>query len=463
MVLKEKKDSKERHDLSNKIEKQLQAFATGFPYLKILSAAAIGDGICKLSAVEAEQMVAQWDAYLKTDAEIVKFVPASGAASRMFKDLFAFLESDRIELKTPSEIEFIENIEKFAFYDDLNSACIRSGGKNISTLLADKKYRRIIENLLLEQGLNYGALPKGLLKFHNYADAGRTPVQEHLVEAALYATNQDKKINIHYTVSAEHRKLFAQHFEEITPYAEKLYDVAINISVSEQKSFTNTIAVDMNNNPIRKDGKFVFRPGGHGALIENLNEIDADVIFIKNIDNVVPDRLKQTTVQYKKVLAGMLVSVQKKCFDYINLLEDEYVTDEQLQEVLEFCKQTLCIHFDDNQNFGKKELQSFLLQKLNRPVRVCGMVKNEGEPGGGPYIAYNKDGTASPQILESSQIDELNPHNAALMQTATHFNPVDLVCATKNYIGEKFNLKRFVDESTGFISIKSKNGVELKA
>jgi hypothetical protein len=463
MTPQDKELLKKKHISESKISEQLQSFADGFPFLKIFSAAAIGQGISKLSPIDEEKMLHYWEVFLQTNADIVKFVPASGAASRMFKDLFSFLESERNEPQKPAEKDFFENIHKFAFYDDLDGACIQNGGKNIPTLIVEKKFKKIVENLLLEKGLNYGALPKGLLRFHTYTNIKRTPAQEHLSEGALYAANKAKKIRIHFTVSTEHRKLFEEHLERTRPRAEAIYDAAFDISFSEQKPSTDTIAVDLNNKPFREGGKLVFRPGGHGALIENLNDIKADVIFIKNIDNVVPDHLKQPTVRYKKILAGVLVNVQEQCFNYMQLLENEHIAEEKLAEIVKFCENTLCIYFGEKSNLKGNELRLFLIKKLNRPIRVCGMVKNEGEPGGGPYITFNADGTASPQILESSQIDTFNPKSVKLMQTATHFNPVDLVCATKDYTGKKFNLKKYIDKSTGFISSKSKNGKELKA
>ncbi|MDR2824607.1 MAG: DUF4301 family protein [Prevotellaceae bacterium] len=454
---------KKRNISQSQIEEQLQAFATGFPYLKLKNAASVGNGITQFFENEEFALIEKWDNFLQTDAKIVKFVPASGAASRMFKDLFDLLESEEGKPQKPLQAEFFEKIDKFAFYDELNVCCTKNAKKNISTLISAGQFKKIAENLLLASGLNYGSLPKGLLKFHIYNDLKRTPAQEHLAEGALYAANKSKNIYIHFTVSEEHKKLFNKHLNENLPYFEQIYCSKFFVSFSVQKPSTDTIAADMRNEPFREKGNLVFRPGGHGALIENLNDIDADIIFIKNIDNVVPDRFKQPTVKYKKIIAGKLVEIREKCFAYLKTLENENVSDSQIDEIQHFVEKDLYIFNPHFEQLNKSAKIKYFRTKLNRPIRVCGMVKNEGEPGGGPFVAYNQDSTASLQILESSQIDPNSEKNVAMMKNATHFNPVDLVCATKNYKGEKFNLRKFVDKNTGFISLKSKNGKELKA
>ena len=290
-----------------------------------------------------------------------------------------------------------------------------------------------------------------------------TPLEEHLVEGALYAAGKTGKVNVHFTVSTEHRELFkALVDEKVAAYAAK-YGVEYLVSFSEQKPSTDTVAADMENKPFRDNGKLLFRPGGHGALIENLNALDADVIFIKNIDNVVPDRLKDETVAYKKLIAGVLVTLQKKAFEYLELLDGGQYTHEQLEEIIKFVQNDLCCRKADIKDLEDAELVIYLRKKLNRPMRICGMVKNVGEPGGGPFLAYNPDGTVSLQVLESSQIDMNDPEKKAMFENGTHFNPVDLVCAVRDYKGNKFNLVNYVDKATGFISYKSKSGKELKA
>lgn len=382
-----------------KVNQQLESFKTGFPALDIVSAASVKNGILAPSKAEREQYIAAWQEYCKGEHKILKFVPASGAASRMFKNLFEYLDNG---IETPFIQEFLANIDKFAFGDQL-------AGKS-----GQEAVRYLLENM------NYGKLPKGLLLFHKYRDGARTPALEHLAEGALTGAT-----NIHFTVSHEHLPLFRQHIAENLKKFENKYGVKYEVSFSEQLPSTDTIAANPDGTPFRTaDGKLLFRPGGHGALIENLNQQDADIVFIKNIDNVVPDRLKKDTVAYKQILAGVLVTEQKRVFD---LLKNGNLTDEERS-------------------------------RLNSPIRVCGVVKNTGEPGGGPFLVREEDGTISKQILESSQIED-----KSLMATATHFNPVDLVCAIRDYEGKPFDLPKYVDPKTGFISQKSKDGKELLA
>ncbi len=447
------------------IAAQLACFEKGFPFLKLEAAASIGNGIVATTDSERDAYIKAWEAYKNEGGHVVtKFVPASGAASRMFKNLFEFLGADYDEPTTDFEKKFFSQIEHFAFYADLNEAYRKNAGKDIPGLLAGKDYKAVVANLLEAAGLNYGALPKGLLKFHKYEDGARTPLEEHLVEGALYAAGADGKVNVHFTVSPEHRSLFEQLVgEKAAKYAEK-YGVEYHVSFSEQKPSTDTIAADMDNRPFRDDkGHLVFRPGGHGALIENLNDLDSDIVFVKNIDNVVPDRLKADTVTYKQVLAGVLVTLQKKAFDYLRLIDSGQYTHEQIEEMIRFVQQELYCRKHDIKDLEDGDLILYLKSKLNRPIRVCGMVKNVGEPGGGPFLAYNADGTVSLQILESSQIDMKDPEKKAMFEKGTHFNPVDLVCAIRDYQGRKFDLLRYVDPATGFISYKSKNGKDLKA
>jgi hypothetical protein len=453
---------KKRGISAQQIEDQLNSFVTGFPYLEIRSAAELGKGIVKVNNEELTTLLTEWDNYLKTDVSILKFVPASGAASRMFKDLFEFLEKESNVPTNAFETKFFDEIENFAFYNDLNEVCLNNNSQTIPTLIANKNFKKIVENLLTIKGLNYGSLPKGLLKFHSYPTEKRTPTQEHLVEGALYASVSDK-VNIHFTVSKEHKSLFEKHLNETITEYENKYSVKFNVSFSEQKPSTDTIAADSNNDTFRENGELLFRPGGHGALIENLNDLNGDVIFIKNIDNVVPDNLKPSTITYKKVIAGVLVNLQKQSFSYLHELENEAISTAKLSVIAQFCESRLNNYHSDIHSLSQTEIREYLIGKLNRPIRVCGMVKNVGEPGGGPFLTVNSDGTVSPQILESLQIDMNNPADKEKMLHSTHFNPVDLVCGVKNYKGEKFDLLKHVDKKTGFISLKSKNGKELKA
>lgn len=464
MLTNEDKELLKKKGISeNQIEVQLKNLEQGFPFLKLRAAASVGNGIIAPKGEEVDKFVKAWNNYKAVGHSIVKFVPASGAASRMFKNLFEFLDADYDVPTTDFEKKFFAEIHNFAFFDALNDACFLNEEKGVDALIEEGEYKAVVANLLNEEGLNYGQLPKGLLQFHSYNDCARTPVEEHLVEAALYASSQNKAA-VHFTVSTEHRALFQELIDRVLPDASSRYNIEYNVSLSEQKPSTDTIAANMDNTPFRTDdGKLLFRPGGHGALIENLNDLQCDVVFIKNIDNVVPDRLKADTVLWKQVIAGVLVSVQKQTFDYLNLLDSGKFTHDDLEDIIRFVRHTLNADVPGLKNLNDIELHVFLKNKLNRPIRVCGVVKNVGEPGGGPFLAYNPDGSVSLQILESSQIDQNNPEYIKMFTQGTHFNPVDLVCAVRNYKGEKFNLPDYVDPATGFISYKSKGGKELKA
>ena len=445
------------------IETQLGQFKTGFPFLKLEAAAAIGRGIVAPNAKEGAKYVEAWQQYKATGKRVVKFVPASGAASRMFKDMFAFVDADYDQPTTDFEKKYFDNIRKFAFYDELDAICQKNEGKGIQELIKDGNYKAVAANMLKAEGLNYGQLPKGLLLFHNYPEGPRTPMEEHLVEGALYAATNGEA-HVHFTVSHEHMELFKQKVaQKADLYAQK-YGIHYDITFSEQKPSTDTVAANPDGTPFRNsDGSLLFRPGGHGALIENLNEIEADVIFVKNIDNVVPDRLKGDTVLWKQIIAGVLVTLQQRAFEYLRLLDTGRYTHEQIEEIIRFVQQDLCCRKSDIKELEDADLVIYLRKKLNRPMRVCGVVKNVGEPGGGPFLTYNQDGTISLQILESSQIDKSNKEYMDMFTQGTHFNPVDLVCAVKDYQGNAFDLPKYVDPSTGFISQKSKSGKELQA
>lgn len=446
-----------------KLNSQLEEFKTGFPFLKLEAAASVGKGIIAPTEADVKQYEEAWEQYKAQGHSIVKFVPASGAASRMFKDMFAFADADYDVPTTDFEKKYFDNIEKFAFYDALDDACRKNLGAGVKELIANGRYKDVARNMLNADGLNYGQLPKGMLLFHKYSEGPRTPMEEHLVEGALYAAS-DGKAAVHFTVSHDHLPMFKQRVAEKLDFYASKYGISYDITFSEQKPSTDTVAANPDNTPFRNsDGSLLFRPGGHGALIENLNEISADVIFIKNIDNVVPDRLKADTVSYKQVIAGILVTLQKKAFDYLETLEAGAYNHEKLEEIIRFVQHDLCCRKADIKELEDTDLVIYLKKKLNRPMRVCGVVKNVGEPGGGPFLTYNQDGTVSLQILESSQIDKNNAEYMEMFTKGTHFNPVDLVCAVKDYKGNAFNLPDFVDRTTGFISSKSKNGKELKA
>ncbi len=445
------------------LAEQLNRFVTGFPYLKIASSAVVGKGITVLTPEEEAKAVARWEKFLADGGTVTKFVPASGAASRMFKALFSYLEQAE---ETPAEgspvAKLIAQIDKVPFRAQLDATVQKLHGKTLDELLAANRIHDIIGAIVNADGMNYGNLPKGLLTFHKYADGVRTPLEEQLVEGAQSAS-VNGNVSLHFTVSADHRKLFEAKLAEVIPALEKKLGVKYHVSLSEQKPSTDTVAVNLDNTPFREDGKLIFRPGGHGALIRNLADIDSQVVFIKNIDNVVPDSRRQPTLQYKRVLAGYLIELHDAITRYTDILNSGAALDANIEEIKNFMATKLCITDPAFDTLKGKDLVRHLAAKLNRPLRVCGMVRNDGEPGGGPFIAYNPDGSASPQILESHQIDPSNAEYSAMLAGATHFNPVDLVCYIKNPAGEAYNLPAYVDADTGFISQKSLHGKDLRA
>lgn len=451
-----------RGSTPEQVTEQLNRFASGFPTLRIVASAQVGHGILRLTEEEENAALDRWNDYLAAGGEVLKFVPASGAASRMFKALFEFADSDSDTFAEGSAAHiFIHHIHSFAFASQLDEACRRIHGLGIDALAAAGRNRDIVRALLSPEGLNYGGLPKGLLLFHLYPDAPRTPLEEQIVEGAQTAANADGIVRLHFTVSEEHRPLFEKKIAEVTPEAERRLGVKIEISLSEQKHSTDTIAATPEGTPFRNDdGSLLFRPGGHGALIENLNDIDSAVVFIKNIDNVVPDSKRESTIRYKRIIAGLLMQVYDRIETSLALLDGVTPDSDTLDRIADFARTTLCIADPRLDGDDDAVRAKFLREKLDRPLRVCGMVKNEGEPGGGPYITVNPDGSASPQILESTQIA---PEYAHLMAEATHFNPVDLVCYTKDTNGHRFRLPEYVDPDTGFISEKSQHGRELRA
>lgn len=455
------------------IEKQIHHFKTGFPYVNLVAPATKESGLHVFSEKQTAEYAAWFDEHF-VDYEILKFVPASGAASRMFKTLFEFNERFN---GSKSEIEyylndtgfnspfyFMSNLKKFAFYDELNNR-LTAEGYSITDMISNFEFHVLLDFFLTERGMDYANLPKGLLTFHSYEDSPRLAVEEHLVEAAHYATDKDNIARLHLTVSPEHQSKFEMAVAEKKTKYEKKFNVKYDISFSQQKGSTDTIAVDLENNPFRNaDGSLLFRPGGHGALIENLDDLMGEIIFIKNIDNVVPDRLKGETYVYKKVIGGLLMKLQEKNFEFLEMLSDGNVSDQELENIRTFAKNELNIFIPAAyEGYDTMERIDFLYNKMNRPMRVCGMVKNEGEPGGGPFWVLNDSDELSLQIVESSQINLKDSKQLEIVNQSTHFNPVDLVCGVRDFEGNNFDLHEFIDPSTGFISQKSKDGKELKA
>jgi len=456
-----------------KINSQINYFKSGFPELNIYSAATPANGIKIFSPTEISDINRFYEKSAKS-LKIVKFVPASGAASRMFKSLLSFRNKNLspkdqlIEMNsdqsTDSVFTFINNIAKFAFYDQLLQI-IKRDGFDLSQLIAEGNLNIILDYVLTEKGLNYANKPKALLKFHNYGNFMRTSLGEHLAEAALYATSNDGICRLHFTVSEEHLGDIKHLIKQVKPYYTKYYTRAFDVKFSLQHKSTDTIAADSDNNVFRdSEGKLVFRPGGHGALIENLNKVHADIIFVKNIDNVVPDHLKDETVTFKKLLAGHLLVLREKIYYFLDILDNGDISPQLMASVRRFMEKEFSIIFPPYFAYlDLVEKAEYLFILLNRPIRVCGMVKNEGEPGGGPFLVADEDDTIQLQILESSQFNFSNENHKKAFESSTHFNPVDMVLSVYDYKGNKFNLKDFVNHNTGFISSKSKDGRELKA
>ncbi len=451
----------------DKVLKQIETFKEGIPFIKLANAATIDNGIVKFSIEEEKVLISNFEVGIKNKL-LLKFVPASGAASRMFKATFNFLEKYNpseqtleayINEKGDKDIEvFSKGLKNFPFYD-----LIQEKIASKVTSVNDEVYL-FVKEMLSSNALNYGFFPKGLLPFHTYKDTTATPFEEHLKEAALYAKSGGKA-ELHFTISEQHNEMFAIEFSKVKDRVSKATDTSFKVDYSYQKSATDTIAVTLENDLFRNaDGSLLFRPGGHGALIENLNEQDADVIFIKNIDNVVTEEHIQKIADSKKILAGLLLKIQAKVFDYANQIDENNLTCDQLNEMKLFLEKELNVRFSDSfESFSIGQQIDVIKDKINRPIRVCGMVKNEGEPGGGPFWVKDTNGNISLQIVESAQVNMSNESQVSLFKNSTHFNPVDLVCGVKNYKGEKYNLLNFVDEKQGFITEKTKEGKDLKA
>ena len=443
-----------RGSSARQVELQIDRFKKGFPWMKIVGPATPERGIRVLTESQADEAVRYYET--ARVAGKCKFVPASGAASRMFKDIFAglsVLERGEDLPQDAAGFKLAARIDEFAFYSrDLF-------GEKEDTA----EYRTsVLKKVLTEEGLGYGSKPKGVIRFHRYADGEvRTAIAEHLVEAATYMRNADGTCNLVVTISPEHKALFEAALSEVQPVYEARYGVKYSVTFTFQDKGTDTVAVDERNRPFRTDDDaLLFRPAGHGALIYNLNQVQEELVSIKNIDNVSHEKLLETTARYKKVLMGEALRLRDCIFGYLKRLDAE-PSVQLCNEIENFLDKTLCIQIPLARS--EQERIEMLRSKLNRPVRVCGMVRNEGEPGGGPYIIAGKDGATSLQILESVQINPEDPEAMAALQGATHFNPVDIVCCTYDYKGGKFRLADYVDEETGFISRKSYQGRELKA
>jgi len=464
----------EKKGLTEKdVESQIALFKSGVPFTNIVEAATIGNGITSLDDVLIKDSISYFEEK-KNDISLLKFVPASGAATRMFKFLFQFVkEYDPKKESINSYINknnlkdlslFIVGLEKLPFYH-LVIAQLKSNNIDFSKLSNSEKTYHFATTMLDEIGLNYGNSPKGLLPFHKYkSNHISTAFEEHLYESALY-TSVNNKAELHFTISERYKDKFDEEFTRIEEYVEQTTGVAFNISFSYQHESTDTLAVTLDDKPFReRDGSLLFRPSGHGALLKNLNALDADIIFVKNIDNVVVKYYKEDVAKYKKVLAGILLKLQTKAFGFLRDLEKDIVSENELTNIAEFLTQELSVKISrEFEKYSDKNKIEYLREKLNRPIRICGMVKNEGEPGGGPFWVKDSNGNQSLQIVESAQINLKNKIQKDILTNATHFNPVDLVCGVRNYKGEKFDLEKFVDHKAAFITMKTTVGKDLKA
>ncbi len=457
----------------DKVESQIHLFKTGIPFTNIAEAATIDNGIISLDEERINEAIALFEGK-KDSLSLLKFVPASGAATRMFKFLFKFLKEYNPNKESLNAFInknnfrdlalFLVGIEKFPFYHQIIET-LKTKNIDFDSLSSEDKALYFVKTMLDESQLNFGNSPKGLLPFHKYkSNHISTAFEEHLYEAALY-DSVNNKAELHFTISERFKDKFSEEFKRIEEYVEKTTSVSFDISFSYQHESTDTIAVTTKDEPFRNDdGTLLFRPSGHGALLKNLDALNADIIFIKNIDNVVVKKYKEEVAKYKKVLAGILLKLQTKSFEYLRILDKTSISDEEFTEIETFLLREMHIKISrEYKKYLDRYKIEYLREKLDRPIRICGMVKNEGEPGGGPFWVRDMYGNQSLQIVESAQINLKNKWQKNILTNATHFNPVDLVCGVKNYKGEKFDLQNFVDHNAAFITMKTKVGKDLKA
>ena len=454
------------------VEAQVSRIKNGMSYSNLISAATIGNGIESYNENETQELIKSYEAKLN-ELDIVKFVPASGAATRMFKFLFQFLNNfnpkkDTIDSYANKQNDrlikaFVFGLEKFPFYKEVLSKA-KTINTNFVNLNKNEAYLEIVKTMLNQDGLNYSFLPKGLLPFHEYPTGTNTPFQEHLMESILYASSNGKA-NLHFTVSEKHHSYFNAELDKVKKDLEKETNTTFNVSYSYQNEATETLALTVDNTIFRnEDGSILFRPAGHGALLENLNDLNNDIVFIKNVDNIVVLELNKKLSNYKKVIGGVLLKAQEKAFNYLRELDNKAVGEEKLLEIASFISSKMNVVIEDTfDDLTQSEKRLFLKDKLNRPIRVCGMVKNEGEPGGGPFWVKDENDNMSLQIVEFAQIDIDNKAQKDIVKNATHFNPTDLVCGVKNYKGEKFDLLNYVDSEAAFITMKTQNGIDIQA
>ena len=452
------------------VNSQIERYKSSLGFVSLNASATIGNGIVKLSDSDLNSLIHYYEEQ-KASLAIVKFTPASGAASRMFKMLHQFLSdydpqkesiNSYINKNKITELFlFFVTIEKLPFHDEA-VAKMKVMVTDYDLMTLDQRRLLFVKTVLEESYLNYSNIPKGLLPFHKYKDHISTAFEEHLFEAAKFASVKGKAF-LHFTISRIHLEQFKSKLEAVKDLVESKTNTIFEITFSNQESSTDVLAVDLKNQPFRLKDKLLFRPSGHGALIKNLNLISADVIFIKNIDNVVVDKYLDEIVSYKKALAGMLLKSQSQAFSYANTLESKDISKDQIEEITRFLSNDLNVVISSQfQKYANKYKIEYLKSKINRPIRVCGMVKNESEPGGGPFWVKHDNGEISLQIVETSQVDESLKNQKSILKNATHFNPVDIVCGVKNYKGEAYDLEQFIDSNTYFVTTKTKYGQKLK-
>lgn len=430
------------------VSRQIQLLAEGVPPIQLLAPCSPGRGIRVLSELELNKYQGIF-AEAQSQGRCMKFVPASGAATRLFKDLLAFYQAGQNIPTKESVKEFFRRLSKFPFYNELDSV-LSSNGKGLNQELQEKNYRIILEKLLTEQGLGYASLPKALIPFHRYPEGPRTALDEQIQEAGAYTRDENGKSRIHFTISPEHQKLFEKEI--------KKYGPDMDIKFSFQSPKTDTVTVDLENRLLRDvEGKILFRPGGHGALLENLDQLGGDIVFIKNIDNVSVDSQKEITYLYKRALGGLLVELQSQIFSFLRELENEEINEARISEMGEWVKKNLGLE-SNTENRG-----AWLKKILHRPLRVCGMVPQQGEPGGGPFWVKMEDGSVTLQVVEQAQLDFRDPKQKKIFEKSTHFNPVDFVCGLRDHRGKPFSLRNFADENAVFISRKTQHGKKIKA
>jgi len=443
---------------SESAKEQLACYRHGANYLKLDHPCAVKDGIVSIGPAQRERLI---DLYESESCQynLIKFVPASGAASRMFTDWFS--ASEKGGFGSPeADRKFLRDLKKFPFFPLIVE------NQTGAELLLKNDITGLLKFILKNDGLNYGNLPKALIPFHRYPEGKlRTALEEQLVEAVGYVAGTDGVCHLHFTVSPEHEQDITKCLNEIIAQYEDVSPINYSVTLSFQSVSTNTIAVDETNLPLRDaKGQLIFRPGGHGALLKNLNNLDADFIFVKNIDNIVPERLSEKNLPFKKMLGGMALKIQKEIFAFLRRLDAGEPDFSEVDKIVEYCAQTLNMVFPNNFfQQTKKEKVQILFSLLNRPLRVCGVVKNDGEPGGGPFWVKEKNGMEALQIVESAHVDKTDPEQSAIWAQAQYFNPVDLVCCIRNYRGEKFILDNYVDKNAYLISTKNEKGIRFKA